>query len=400
VSGATSATLTISNAQSSDAGTYAVTVANSAGSVSSASATLTVNAAAPANIAPTITTQPVGATVTVGGNAAFSVVAAGTPAPTYQWTKGGSAIAGGTSASLTLSNVQASAAGVYAVTVSNSVGSVTSSNATLTVTTVAPSRIANISGRAAIGGGNNALIVAATFNAASKSLVFRLAGPALKPYGLANAINAPRLQLLANGILTTTNTSWDGLASSSNAFAQVGAFPFSAGSKDAAIINSFGPGSYVLVGTNVDGVTGSGLGEIYDASTSVSLTERITNVSVRGQVSSGDNILIAGFVISGAQSLPVVIRGVGPALTTFGLTGVADPTLTLFSGNSIVATNSGWDGSPATAATFVKAGAFPLPTGSKDAAVITTLQPGAYTVQVSSASGGSGSALIEIYDVQ
>jgi hypothetical protein len=135
INGATSPTLTISNAQAGDAGSYTVTVTNSAGSVTSNPATLTVN---PANTAPTITTQPQNQTVSVGGTATFTVVATGTPTPTYQWAKNGTAINGATSATLTIANAQTADAGNYTVTVTNSVGAVTSNQATLTVNAATP----------------------------------------------------------------------------------------------------------------------------------------------------------------------------------------------------------------------------------------------------------------------
>ncbi|MBI5426557.1 MAG: immunoglobulin domain-containing protein [Opitutae bacterium] len=135
ISGATSATLNLTNVQSGDAGSYTVTVTNSAGSVTSNAATLTVN---PAATAPTITAQPQSATVTTGGSASFSVTATGTPAPTYQWLKNSTAINGATSATYTISSATTADAGSYTVTVTNSAGSVTSSAATLTVNTLAP----------------------------------------------------------------------------------------------------------------------------------------------------------------------------------------------------------------------------------------------------------------------
>lgn len=135
IAGATSPTLTLSNVQSGDAGNYTVTVSNSVGSVTSSTATLTVN---PTAVAPAITAQPQSQTVTAGGSATFSVTATGTPAPTYQWARNGSAIAGATGASLALTNIQTSDAGSYTVTVSNSAGSVTSSTATLTVNSAPP----------------------------------------------------------------------------------------------------------------------------------------------------------------------------------------------------------------------------------------------------------------------
>jgi hypothetical protein len=135
ISGATGASHTISNAQASDAGNYTVTVFNTAGSVSSNAATLTVNSAPPPPpvvTAPSIISHPSGLNVTAGASATFSVSANGT-SPSYQWYKDGSAISGATGASHTISNAQASDAGSYSVLVSNSAGSVSSNAATLTV---------------------------------------------------------------------------------------------------------------------------------------------------------------------------------------------------------------------------------------------------------------------------
>jgi hypothetical protein len=133
ITGATTATLTLSSVTTSSAGSYTVKVSNSAGSVTSAAATLTVNST---GTAPTITTQPVSQTVSAGANVTFTVVASGTAPLSYQWMKGGVNISGATASSLSLTSVTTSSAGSYTVLVSNSAGSVTSAGATLTVNTV------------------------------------------------------------------------------------------------------------------------------------------------------------------------------------------------------------------------------------------------------------------------
>lgn len=151
ISGATSANYTIASAQSANAGSYTVTVSNSAGSATSNVATLTVNTTA---TAPSITTQPTSQTVNVGGTATFNVVASGTAPLAYQWKFGGTNISGATTSSLTLTNVQTANAGSYTVTVSNSVGSVTSNTATLTVNTGTGSNTKyNLTGFATVGTG-------------------------------------------------------------------------------------------------------------------------------------------------------------------------------------------------------------------------------------------------------
>lgn len=131
ISGATSATYTIASTQVGDAGNYTCTVTNSAGATTSSAAVLAVSAPL---VAPSITGQPASATVTTGGGATFVIVASGSGTLSYQWSKNGSAIAGATSATLSLTNVQSSDAASYTCLVTNSVGSVTSNAAILTVT--------------------------------------------------------------------------------------------------------------------------------------------------------------------------------------------------------------------------------------------------------------------------
>jgi len=130
-------------------------------------------------------------------------------------------------------------------------------------------------------------------------------------------------------------------------------------------------------------------------------------VSARINVTAGSGVLIAGLVIGGSESKTVLIRGIGPTLSEFGVAGVlADPQITVFSGSTQIASNANWNnGTGASSAaqlvsTSAEVGAFPLPSGSKDAALIVTLQPGPYTVQVTSVSGATGVALIEVYDTQ
>jgi Peptidase family M23/Immunoglobulin domain/Immunoglobulin I-set domain len=130
ISGATSSSLTLSNVQSTDAGSYAAKISNSVGSVTSATAMLTVNGG---GTPPSITTQPQSQSATAGNAVTFSVTATGTAPLSYQWRFNAANISGATSSSYTKSNVQSSDAGNYSVVITNSAGSVTSANAALTV---------------------------------------------------------------------------------------------------------------------------------------------------------------------------------------------------------------------------------------------------------------------------
>ncbi|MEY4004490.1 MAG: hypothetical protein RLZZ221_586, partial [Verrucomicrobiota bacterium] len=120
---------------------------------------------------------------------------------------------------------------------------------------------------------------------------------------------------------------------------------------------------------------------------------RLANVSALTRVGTGDDVLTAGFVIGGTTPKQVVIRAVGPTIgaAPFNVAGtLVDPQLTVFGPNSstrVAAANDNW--SAADAATFTSVGAFALANGSRDAAVVATLAPGAYTAQVEvGATGG------------
>ncbi len=136
---------------------------------------------------------------------------------------------------------------------------------------------------------------------------------------------------------------------------------------------------------------------------SAGLPGRMVNLSARAQAGSGGMALITGFVIPPGGNKAILLRGVGPTLSNppFSISGsLADPVLTLYgpdSPTSVAATNDNWLARDAAA--FAAAGAFSLPTGSRDAAIIATLSPGAYTAQISSPGSLSGVALIELYDL-
>jgi hypothetical protein len=127
IAGATNTSLTLTNVQPVQAGTYNVQVANAYGSVGSSNAVLAVG------LPPTITSQPTNQTVTLGGTASFSVTATGSTPLTYQWKKNGANLIGATATNFTIISVQTNDAAIYSVAITNVFGSIISSNATLTV---------------------------------------------------------------------------------------------------------------------------------------------------------------------------------------------------------------------------------------------------------------------------
>jgi hypothetical protein len=130
----------------------------------------------------------------------------------------------------------------------------------------------------------------------------------------------------------------------------------------------------------------------------------LVNISTRGEVLSGDKIMITGFVISGGQPQRVLVRAAGPSLARFGVAGpLSAPVLKLMTQTGeTVATNTGWstaEDPAALSAAAAQVGAFAFTANSADSAILTTLAPGVYTAQISGASGGTGVALVEVYSV-
>jgi hypothetical protein len=350
------------------------------------------------NTAPTITAQPASQSVAAGATVTFTVAATGAPAPSFQWRRDGTAIPRATTASLTLANVAASDSGSYSVLVSNAAGSVTSAAATLTVTSGSgagvTARLSNLSVRAAMDAGQT-LFVGFSVSGGGRSILARAVGPTLASFGLTGTMTDPRLELYNGTALVAENDDWGSSAALTNAFASVGAFPLVANSRDAAFLQTVdGTRSVQLKGTGA----GVALVELYDIGSGIS--PRLVNVSARNQVGTGDNILIFGFFVDGTGTKNLLIRAIGPRLADLGVTGVlADPRFDVFRAGTAaaIAGNDNW--ADALAPTFAAVGAFGLTPGSRDAALVTALTPGSYTVQVSGVGGVTGEALVEIYEV-
>ena len=334
---------------------------------------------------------------------------------TYQWFWNGTAIAGATSATYVLTGASANNDGAYSCLVTNAAGSVMSVPSQVNVVlSGTPGRFADISSRAPVGVGADAMIAGFVVGgppaAGNEDLLIRVAGPALAPLGVAGVLADPSVELDGNAGVYDSNQGWDGNPLISAASSTVGAFPWpNSGSLDAALFESLAPGAYTAVVHGASGDSGVALAEVYDAGPAGAgggLAPHLINVSTRAKVGSGGNILIAGFVIGGATSKTVLIRASGPALTAFGVTGVlADPSLALYQSNgdgssTLVRSNTGWAGDAEIASIAAAVGAFSWgPDATPDSAVLVTLSPGAYTVEVSGTSGDAGIALVEVYDV-
>ncbi|HKB91384.1 MAG TPA: immunoglobulin domain-containing protein [Opitutaceae bacterium] len=409
ISGATGANLTLTNVQSSDAGSYTVTASNSAGAITNAAVTLTVN---PGSAGFAFTVQPVSQTIAPGGSATFTATAPG--ATSYQWQKNGTAISTATGNTFTLNNLTSANSGTYAVVATNGSGSTTSSGAVLLVATPNAGRLIGLSVRTTAGAGSQTLIVGfAVSGSGNKPLLIRASGPALTQFGVPGVLSDPKLELhttLNNqDTIMSANDNWGGTTTLSSAFSQMGAFAWPVNSLDAALLVSPGSGAYTAQVSGVGGATGVALVEVYDASLPTDINPpRLTAISARSQVGTDANILIAGFSISGNVPKKLLIRGVGPTLGNFGVGGVLnDPKLeihtTVNGQDTIIATNDNWGDAPndssQQATAFSSVGAFALIAGSKDAAIVATLVPGTYSAQVIGVGNTTGVAIVEVYEL-
>ena len=408
LTGATNATLGFDSVQQGNAGIYAVVVSNTGGSVVSSNAQLTVAAAL---VAPSVETPPMSQSLVAGSGTTLTVSATGTLPISYQWFRDDTPITGATSNSLSFESARVTDSGSYTARITNAAGTRTTPPAQLTVTPV--SRISNLSIRSTIASDGAPLTIGITIGgertAGQKPLLLRAVGPTLALFGVADSLSDPRLALLSGANVFAENDDWAGNAQVARMAAAVGAFELvSNASKDAATVPAVGSGGYTVRISGVAGASGLALAEVYDATPAeafLSSTPRLTNVSALADVGTGGDILIAGFAITGSAPKRVLVRGIGPALTAFGVGDVlADPKLDLFANGaaSAMASNDNWDA--AANATEVSAiatsvGAFPLAANSKDAVLLLTLPPGSYTAQVSGTDNLRGVALVEVYEV-
>jgi hypothetical protein len=390
IAGATTATLTISGASAADAATYTLVATNSLGSAASNAVTLTVTGIV-AN-PPVVVSHPLSVTGAVGGAATFTVVATGSP--TFQWRKNGTNIPGATTPTLTFASLVATDTASYDVLLTNAGGTTFGGPATLLVTAPLTARLSNLAVRTTLAA-NQLLTVGFTMSGGSKDVLIRAAGPGLGALGVPGTMADPKLALFNGSTQINANDNWAGNATVSAAMAAVGAFPFAATtSLDAALVTAIDGGRTAQVSGPA---AGNVIVEVYD--TVASNSPRLTNLSALNFVGTGGDLLIAGFTVAGTGSKNLLIRAVGPSLGALGVPGtLADPKLVVqTSGQVVVAENDTYAASLANV--FTSVGAFGFQAGAKDAAVVVSLPPGGYTVTVSGADGGTGTAIVEVYEL-
>lgn len=268
-------------------------------------------------------------------------------------------------------------------------------------------RLANVATRGLAGAGAQTLtagfVIAGT---GTKEVLIRAVGPALNGFGLTGVLANPRLRVFRGPTAMIENDDWalGGFATQiADASVRLGAFSLPPASADAAVLVRLDPGAYSAQVLSSAITPGVALIEVYDAAPANDAGARLVNLSTRGEVGRGGDVLIVGIVVSGSAPKKMLIRGIGPALTAFGVAdALENPQLRLYQGTALLRENDNWGDSndAATLATTAGAvGAFALPASGKDAALLLYLAPGSYTAQVSGVGDTTGVALIEVYDV-
>ena len=247
----------------------------------------------------------------------------------------------------------------------------------------------------------------------SRTVLVRAVGPSLVNFGVTDILAQPQLRLYdSTGAVIGSNNGWNNQAAVAAASAQTGAFPLSS-TADAALVITLAPGTYTV--HVLDGGAGSSGGnalvEIYDAGNTSDTSSHIANLSSRGTVSSRGS-LVGGLVVAGDTAKTLLVRGIGPTLTRYGVGSVlGDPTISVYDGTGrLIATNDDWnvssvagvtnaDYAAALTSANTSVGAFGLDAGSKDASLVIRLPAGAYSVQVTGVNGAAGAAMIEVYEL-
>ena len=268
-------------------------------------------------------------------------------------------------------------------------------------------RLANVSTRSLAGSGARTLIAGFAVNGtAPKDVLVRATGPALTLFGVPGTLPNPRLRIFKDSRVLFDNDDWTiggSVGEISAATARLGAFPLGIGSLDAALLVRLDPGSYTAQVSSDAVAAGVALVEVYDASAGPAGAQKLINVSTRADVGTGGDILIVGVVVAGNAPKKLLIRGIGPSLAEFGVTGaLATPRLQLYRGNQLLRENTGWSAgtdSALIAVVTAQVGAFPLTAGSKDCALLLYLAPGSYTAQIGGVANTTGVALVEVYEV-
>lgn len=257
-----------------------------------------------------------------------------------------------------------------------------------------PTRLANISTRMRVGLNDELLIGGFIIKGSQpKKLLLRATGPSLSAGGVAGAMQDPFLELHdSSGGVIAQNDDWKS-SPQGGAIAATGVPPTE--DAEAAMIATLAPGNYTAVVRGRDNTQGIALVEGYELDTP---TTRLVNLSTRGRIGTGDEVLIGGLIVQGATGKKVIVRALGPSLAGSVTGALGDPVLEMYnSAGQLLASNDNWSTSPQQAEIVAST---MQPARSAESAIVTTLAPGSYTAIVRGANNSSGVGLVEVYDLE
>ena len=304
-----------------------------------------------------------------------------------------------TTTSATVSNLIEGSTYVFAVTAYNAAGTESTLSSAIFYTAStgqaspppgpAPVSLDNISSRVFVRTGDNVMIGGFIIQGDTpKKVVLRAIGPSLTAAGLNEVLEDPILELWnSTGALLASNDDWN---TGSEDLTALGLAP--ADSRESAIVAILPAGSYSAIVHGKSTTTGIALFELYDLDRT---SGSVANISTRGRVETGNGVMIGGFILGGTQATKVIVRAIGPSLVPSGLQdALLDPTLELYDSNgSLLSTNDNWrtdQQGPIIDSTIP-------PTDDREAAIVATLAPGAYSAIVRGKNDSTGVALFEVY---
>jgi len=231
---------------------------------------------------------------------------------------------------------------------------------------------------------------------ANKTVAIVATGPSLSAFGIANPLANPTLSLVRSSdqAVIATNDDWQ-TASNQADLSAAGFAPTNA--LEAAILASLPPGAYTAIVQGTNNGTGVAVVGVYEVD---GPEIPLTNISTRGRVQTGNDVMIGGFVIQGSGPQTLAIVATGPSLSAFGIANVlADPVLTLVRSfdQAVIGSNDNW--TAATNAAQLLDSGF-APSSNLEAAILVTLPPGAYTAILSGSGGGTGVGIVAVYAVK
>jgi hypothetical protein len=258
-----------------------------------------------------------------------------------------------------------------------------------------PAQSLNLSARLSVGTGENVLIAGLIIGGdIAKEVIVRGIGPSLVERGISSdaVLADPVLELYQDDVLIMSNDNWRETQESE--ITGTGLPPTD--DLESAIVTTLNPGAYTVILRGQNSGTGIGLVEAYDLAPTPAST--LANISARGLVQTGDDVLIGGFIVDNGGSDTVVVRAIGPSLAEVGVANpLADPTLDLYDPNgALILSDDDWR--DAQESLIQSTGL--APTNDAESAIIRSLTPGNYTAIVRGKDGGTGVALVDVFNLR